>query len=82
MPKIVALAFDLSDPDQLGEYFSALMKRHKVSLTELAEGVQYSKSVVSTALGGHKQSPRLVRALVEFFHENPDNFFADDRRAK
>ena len=79
MAKVVALAFDLSDPDQLGEYFSALLRRKKVSLSEVAKAVQLSKGLVSSALNGKKQSRRLILALAEYFGENPDIFFSTEK---
>lgn len=79
MAKIVALAFDLSDPDQLGEYFCALIRRNKVSLDDVAQGVQLSKGLVSSALNGKKQSRRLILALAGYFGENPDIFFSTEK---
>jgi transcriptional regulator with XRE-family HTH domain len=79
MAKIVALVFDLSYPDQLSQYFGVLMYRKKVNLEELSRGVQSSKSLVSSALNGKKQSPRLVKALANYFGEDPENFFEEKK---
>ena len=79
MAKIVALAFDLSDPDQLGQYFCALVRRKKVSLDEISHEIKLSKSLISSALNGKKQSRRIVRALAEYFGENPNNFLPEEK---
>ena len=77
MTKMVALAFDLSKPDHIGEYFRVLMSRKKVGLDEVAAGVQASKSLVSSAMNGKKQSRRVIQALAEYFGEDPAIFFAE-----
>lgn len=81
MAKIRALGFDLSDPDQLGEYFCALVRRKKVSLDDIAQEIDLSKGLISSALNGKKQSRRLITALAVYFGEDPADFLALDREA-
>ncbi|QIE41948.1 helix-turn-helix transcriptional regulator [Rhodobacteraceae bacterium SC52] len=57
------------------------MRRKRISLGELAVGVNYSKSIVSNAMNGQKQSRRLVLALAEYLGANPDDFANDEPRA-
>ncbi|QQM33122.1 hypothetical protein JET14_21980 (plasmid) [Martelella lutilitoris] len=74
---LAALPFDLSDPDHRAEYFRVVMSRKKLRLEDVADGIQMSKSIVSAALNGKKQSRKLVRAIATYLELDPDMFFAE-----
>ena len=77
MSRLAALPFDLEDPNQRSEYFRVIMSRKKLRLEDVSEGVQMSKSIVSAALNGKKQSRKLVRAIATYLELDPDMFYPE-----
>ena len=53
------------------------MSRKKLRLEDVAKGVQMSKSIVSAALNGKKQSKKLVRAIATYLELDPDMFYPE-----